>query len=88
MAKHTRTKMIYSGYSREHDITFILVDKWVDDEVVSTTVTGFYFGEPDEKLTTKYNGKATAHFGRVPLFRRLRYQLQVIEEKFYSRFVS
>ena len=43
---------IYTAYSKEADITFIMEDK---DK--TTRVAGFYYGEPDDNATEIYYGK-------------------------------
>lgn len=49
-------------YAENDDMTFIVVDE-IDDstgEVLSTEVTGFYFGEPDDESTEVFDGKPKA----------------------------
>ena len=49
-------------YAKNEDMTFIVVDE-IDDstgEVLSTEVTGFYFGEPDDEATETFDGKPKA----------------------------
>ena len=46
---------VYTLYSQEGDITFIMEDK-----KNITSVVGFYFGEPDEEATRIFRGKLTA----------------------------
>ncbi|VIG16530.1 Uncharacterised protein [Clostridioides difficile] len=48
---------IYTLYSQEGDITFIMKDC-----SNSTSVIGFYYGEPNEEATKKYIGNCTAYF--------------------------
>lgn len=48
---------IYTLYSQEGDITFVMEDK-----EKSTSVVGFYYGEPNEKATKIFRGKLTAYF--------------------------
>lgn len=50
-----KEKTIYTAYSEEADMTFIMED--VDG---FTRVAGFYYGEPDEKATNYYYGKLKA----------------------------
>lgn len=57
----TRTE-IYTVYSEEGDMTFIMEDVWEGEEPVSTECKGFYFGAPDENLTKTYYGKLKAEF--------------------------
>lgn len=47
---------IYTVYSQEHDMTFIMKED--ADNFVS--VIGFYFGEPTEENTKEYAGKLKA----------------------------
>lgn len=49
-------------YSHESDMTFIVVDEIIDStgEVLSTEVTGFYFGKPDDESTEVFDGKPKA----------------------------
>lgn len=49
------TANIYTAYSKEADITFIMEDK---DK--TTRVAGFYYGEPDDEDTKIYYGKLIA----------------------------
>lgn len=54
-------------YAKNDDMTFIVVDE-IDDstgEVLSTAVTGFYFGEPDDEATEEFDGKPKAYYGVV-----------------------
>ena len=55
-AMHQKTE-IYTAYSQEADITFIMEDKGK-----TTSVVGFYYGEPDESATAQYYGKLKAEF--------------------------
>ena len=55
-------KEYYTAYSNETDMTFILEDVFENDTLVSTTVTGFYFGSPDEESTEKYKHTVQARF--------------------------
>ncbi len=48
---------VYTAYSSEADITFIMEDKGK-----TTSVVGFYYGEPDEEATRNYYGKLVAVF--------------------------
>lgn len=50
-----RTIEIDAAYSEKHDITFILEHVYIDDEIVSTEVKGFYYGEPTEENTARFN---------------------------------
>lgn len=53
-------KTVYECYSSDGDMTFIMEDIWDNDELVSTEVKGFYFGEPNEKCTEIFYGKLKA----------------------------
>ena len=46
---------IYTVYSQESDMTFIMQD--TDDTI---SVIGFYFGEPNEADTKEYAGQLVA----------------------------
>lgn len=48
---------IYTAYSSEADMTFIM-----EDTERSTKVVGFYYGEPDEEATKKFYGKLVAEY--------------------------
>jgi hypothetical protein len=48
---------VYTLYSQEGDITFIM-----EDRGKSTAVVGFYYGEPDEESTKLFRGKLSASF--------------------------
>ena len=48
---------VYTLYSQEGDITFIMEDK-----KNKTSVVGFYFGEPNDEDTREFRGKLTAEF--------------------------
>lgn len=54
---------IFGIYSKEYDITFIVKQKWTDDnEPVSFEVKGFYHGEPDEQSNEEFYGKLRAEY--------------------------
>ena len=48
---------IYTVYSQNGDMTFI-----IEDKCYTTSVVGFYYGEPDEESTKEFYGKLTAEF--------------------------
>jgi len=48
---------VYTAYSEEADITFIMEDKGK-----TTRVVGFYYGEPNEEDTERFYGKLVAEF--------------------------
>lgn len=53
---------IYTFYSNDSDLTFIMEDTYKGDMLVSTEVKGFYFGEPKDKYTKEYYGELKADF--------------------------
>ena len=53
---------IYTTYAHDTDITFIMEDVWNGEELVSTEVKGFYFGEPSEENTKTFYGGLKAEF--------------------------
>ena len=54
---------IYTPYSPEYDMTFIVRDTFDEDGVLKNTeVIGFYYGEPDETVTADFIGKLKAEF--------------------------
>lgn len=55
---------IYTVYSEEADMTFIMKDMCEEEAVVSTEVIGFYYGEPDEEATETNCGCLKAEFER------------------------
>ncbi len=55
-------RKIYTVYSENGDMTFIMRDIYVNGEPKSTEVIGFYFGEPTEENTTLYTGSLKAEF--------------------------
>lgn len=50
-------KTIYTAYAAEADITFIM-----EDDGNTTSVVGWYYGEPDAEATEHFKGKLTAHY--------------------------
>ena len=56
-----KTIKVYTIYAEQDDITFIMtVEK--EGKKEKHTVTGFYYGEPNEKLTQEYKNESTAEF--------------------------
>lgn len=53
---------IYVSHAEDTDITFILKDIIEDDAVISTEVTGFYYGSPDEQNIEKYKNSLKAEY--------------------------
>ena len=55
---------IYGVYASDHDITFVMEEKFTDDgEPYSLEVKGFYYGEPTEAYNKVFYGDLIAHFG-------------------------
>ena len=55
--------MVYTTYSEDTGITFILEDAVNDgNDVISTEVKGFYHGAPDENNTKEFYGKLRAEY--------------------------
>lgn len=53
------------AYSKDTDVTTIFLSRALDkdyEEVVSTEVIGFYFGEPDESSTETFTGQLKATY--------------------------
>ena len=56
-------KEIYTCYSENADITFIMEEITDDDgELISQEVKGFYYGEPDEENIKLFYGSLKAEF--------------------------
>lgn len=51
---------IYTLYSNEGDMTFIMEDTYKGNQLVSTEVKGFYYGEPKDEYTKEYYGELKA----------------------------
>lgn len=59
-----RENEVYTAYSAEADITFIMRDTFhFNGELESTAVIGWYYGEPDSENTKEFCGKLTAYYG-------------------------
>lgn len=54
--------VIYTAYSAECDMTFIMEEVAIGVDVVSTECVGWYHGKPDEKSTQEYIGKLKAQY--------------------------
>lgn len=52
----------YGIYQNEYDITFIMVDTWEDDEIISTECMGWYYGRPNEEDNAHFMGKLKATY--------------------------
>lgn len=55
-------KEIYTTYAPSADITYIMCDTYEGEEIKSTEVVGWYYGEPDEESTKLYNGNVIATY--------------------------
>ena len=53
---------IYEVYAEENDMTFIIRDTFECENLLSTEVIGFYFGEPDGDKTPYYIGNLKSTF--------------------------
>ena len=54
---------IYGIYSKEYDITFIMEEKFTDDDSpISLEVKGFYYGEPDDEANKTFYNDLKAEF--------------------------
>lgn len=51
---------LYTVYSPEGDMTFIMEDTYEGEDLKSVEVKGFYFGEPNDIETFEYYGKVRA----------------------------
>lgn len=56
------SKNVYAVYSKDHDITSIFEDTFKNEQLVSTEVVGYYFGQPNPEATIQFNGKRKAEF--------------------------
>lgn len=52
----------YGVYAAEMDATFIMVDTYKDEEIISSECVGWYHGEPSEKDNEYFTGKLKATF--------------------------
>lgn len=59
---NTMREEIYTVYAPDGDMTFIMKDIFDGDEVISTEVVGWHFGEPDENSIKSYVGKLKAEY--------------------------
>lgn len=56
-------KELYSVYSREGDITFIMEDAYnKKGDLIYTECVGFYYGEPTDRDNQYFKGKLKAKF--------------------------
>lgn len=52
----------YGVYSHEMDATFIMIDTYKDEEIISSECVGWYHGEPTEEDTEYFTGKLKATY--------------------------
>jgi hypothetical protein len=67
-----KKRELYGVYTPHYDITFVMQDT-IDSktgEVLTTKVTGFYSGEPDDECIEFYNGKPTARYDFSPVTKK------------------
>ena len=50
-------------YQKNYDMTFIMVDTWEDDNLISTECVGWYHGEESKESTEYFTGKLKATYG-------------------------
>ena len=56
------TTEIYTTYTPETDMTFIMKDIYKNGEIISTEVKGFYYGGATEENTEEFYGKLKAEY--------------------------
>ena len=52
----------YGIYADHYDITFIMVDNYKDDEIISSECVGWYYGTPTERDNVTFQGKLKATY--------------------------
>lgn len=52
----------YGVYQHNYDITFIMVDTFKNEEIISSECVGWYHGEPTEQDNEYFTGKLKATF--------------------------
>lgn len=53
-------KEIYTAYASNSDMTFIMCDTYEGENIKSTEVVGWYYGEPEDEATVAFTGKTKA----------------------------
>jgi hypothetical protein len=53
----------YGIYQVNYDITFIIIDTYKDEEIISSECVGWYHGEPSEEDNEFFTGKLKATYG-------------------------
>jgi hypothetical protein len=52
----------YTLYAPDGDITFIMQDTYIGENLKSTEVIGFHYGEPNKDSINIYSGKRKAEY--------------------------
>ena len=62
LIKHKKMSKVETcaAYCPNYDMTFILKEERIDDNKFIVSVTGFYYGEPDDYCTRIFDGKTSA----------------------------
>lgn len=60
-------KNIYEVYSEGSEMTIIMEDTYIEEpgyenQIISSEVKGFYFGEPNPENTIKFHGSLKAEY--------------------------
>lgn len=53
---------IYTVYASNDDMTFIMKDTFDGEEIKSTEVIGWYYGEPNDEETKYFSGKLKGEY--------------------------
>ena len=52
----------YWIYQENYDITFIMIDTYEDDEIISSECVVWYYGSPNEEDNEQFIGKLKASY--------------------------
>ena len=52
----------YGIYQKNYNITFIMIDIFKNDKIISSECVGWYFGEPNEELNNHFTNKLKSTF--------------------------
>ena len=52
----------YGIYQANYDRTFIIIDTYKDDEIISSECVGWYHGEPNKEDNEFFTGKLKASY--------------------------
>ena len=52
----------YGIYQKNYDITFIMVDTYENEEIISSECVGWYHGEPSEEDNEHFTNKLKATY--------------------------